>query len=160
VQIPISEEEDMKPTPPGWPRISSAVWYEKPAEAIDWLCNAFGFDVRLKVEGDDGSIVHSELVFGEGVIMVGGAKKHARPEETCRKSPRAVDGANTQNMMVYVDDVEAHCKRAREAGARIISEPTTTDYGEEYWSDRGYEVEDLDGHRWWFIQRLRDPVVK
>jgi uncharacterized glyoxalase superfamily protein PhnB len=150
----------MKPTPPGWPRISSSVSYENPARAIDWLCNAFGFEVRLKVEGDDGSIVHSELVFGEGVIMLGDAKKEFRPESTYRKSPREVGGANTQNMMVYVDDVEAHCKRAREAGARIISEPTTTHYGEDYWSDRGYEAEDLDGHHWWFSQRLRDPATK
>jgi uncharacterized glyoxalase superfamily protein PhnB len=63
-------------------------------------------------------------------------------------------------MMVYVDDVEAHCQRAREAGAKIVSEPTTTDYGEEYWSDQGYEAEDLDGHHWWFYQRLRNPVAK
>jgi uncharacterized glyoxalase superfamily protein PhnB len=144
----------MKPTPPGWPRISSAVCYEDPAKAIDWLCNAFGFEVRLKVEADDGSIVHSELVFGEGVIMLGGEKNDYR------QSPRAINGANTQNMMIYVDDIEAHCKRAREAGAKIVSEPTTTDYGEEYWSDRGYEAEDLDGHHWWFSQRLRDPIAK
>jgi uncharacterized glyoxalase superfamily protein PhnB len=144
----------MKPTPPGWPRISSAVSYEDPAKAIDWLCNAFGFEVRLKVEAGDGSIVHSELVFGEGVIMLGGEKNDYR------QSPRAINGANTQNMMIYVDDIEAHCKRAREAGARIVSEPTTTDYGEEYWADRGYEAEDLDGHHWWFSQRLRDPIAK
>jgi uncharacterized glyoxalase superfamily protein PhnB len=62
--------------------------------------------------------------------------------------------------MIYVDDVEAHCKQAREAGAKIISQPTTTDYGEEYWTDRGYEAADIEGHHWWFYQRLRDPVAK
>jgi uncharacterized glyoxalase superfamily protein PhnB len=151
---PINEEVSMKPTPPGWPRISSAVCYEDPAKAIAWLCNAFGFEVRLKVEADDGSIVHSELLFGEGVIMVGGKKRDYR------ESPRAIGGANTQSMMVYVDDIEAHFKRAREAGAKIVSEPATTDHGAEYWSDRGYEAEDLDGHHWWFFQRLRDPIAK
>ena len=151
---PIKEEEFMKPTPRGWPRISSAVCYEDPAKAIDWLCNAFGFEVRLKVEAADGSIVHSELLFGEGVIMIGGKKRDYR------ESPRALGGANTQSMMVYVDDVEAHFNRAREAGAKIVSEPTTTDHGAEYWSDRGYEAEDLDGHHWWFFQRLRDPIAK
>jgi uncharacterized glyoxalase superfamily protein PhnB len=74
-----------------------------------------------------------------------------------RKSPRALGGANTQNLMAYVDDVDAHCAKAREAGANILSEPTNVDYGEAYWEDRGYEVEDLEGHRWWFIQRIRDP---
>ena len=150
----------MKPAPPGWPRISSALYYEDPARAIDWLCKAFGFEVRIKVEGDDGSIVHSELVFGDGVIMVAGTKKASRPDLTYRRSPRAIGGANTQSMMAYVDDVEAHCQRARQAGAKIVSEPKTSDYGAGYWIDRGYEAEDPEGHHWWFIQRLRDSPVK
>ncbi|HXN41517.1 MAG TPA: VOC family protein [Myxococcaceae bacterium] len=142
----------MKPTPPGWPRISTALYYDNAAKAIDWLCKAFGFQVRLKIEGDGGRIEHSELVYGEGLIMVGEAAKQAH-----RRSPRSLDGANTQNMMVYVDDVEAHCAQARTAGAKIVSEPKTTDYGPDYWTDRGYECEDLGGHHWWFYQRLRDP---
>lgn len=143
----------MKPTPPGWPRISSAVCYQDPVKAIDWLCKAFGFEVRLKVEGDDGRIEHSELVYGEGVIMLSSAKK----DYEYRKSPGALGGANTQSMMVYVDDVEAHHTRAKAAGAKILKEPETHDYGDDYWSDRGYEAEDLDGHHWWFMQRLRSP---
>jgi uncharacterized glyoxalase superfamily protein PhnB len=63
-------------------------------------------------------------------------------------------------MMIYVDDVEAHCTQARAAGARIVSEPKTTDYGEAFWEDRGYECEDSEGHHWWFYQRLRGPKVK
>jgi uncharacterized glyoxalase superfamily protein PhnB len=147
----------MNPTPPGWPRISTALWYPNGREAIDWLCRAFGFEVRLKVEGDDGVIHHSELVYGEGVIMVGEPKPDKFPQT---RAPGQVGGANTQNMMVYVDDVEAHCKRAREAGARIVSEPSTTDYGEDYWTDRGYECVDIGGHHWWFYQRLRNPGQK
>jgi uncharacterized glyoxalase superfamily protein PhnB len=147
----------MRPSPPGWPRISTALYYDDAAQAIDWLCRAFGFEVRLKVEGDGGRIEHSELVFGEGLIMVGGPKPEKFPY---MKSPSLVGGANTQNLMVYVDDVEAHCKRAREAGATIIKEPETTDYGEEYWSDRGYECRDIGGHYWWFYQRLRSPEPK
>src|SRR5262245_67571 len=115
----------MKPTPPGWPRISTALYYDDAAKAIDWLCRAFGFEVRLKVEGEGGRIEHSELTFGEGVIMVSAPD---RPEKfPYMRSPSQVGGANTQNMMVYVDDVEAHCARAREAGAKIVSEPKTTD---------------------------------
>ena len=61
----------MKPTPAGWPRLSSGIYYRDAGKAIDWLCEAFGFEVRLKVEGEGGSIVHSELAFGDGLVMVG-----------------------------------------------------------------------------------------
>lgn len=141
----------MKPTPEGWPQISSAVYYNEPSKAIDWLCNAFGFEVRLKIEGQDGSIQHSELVFGTGVVMVA----DARSKGPQRSSPLAVGGANTQNMMLYVDDVESHFKRAEQAGATIVAALETFDRGGDYWIDRGYEAADFEGHHWWFFQRLR-----
>ena len=59
----------MRPTPAGWPRLSSSIFYQDAATAIDWLCKAFGFEVRLKVEGEGGRIVHSELTYGDGLIM-------------------------------------------------------------------------------------------
>ena len=139
----------MKP-PEGWPRISSAVVYAEPAKAIDWLCRAFGFQVRVKIEGEPGQIMHSELTYGDGVIMVGGGHKESRV------SPRAIDGRGTQQLMVYVDDVEKHCATAREHGAKIVSPLSTTDYGDDWYTDRIYECEDLEGHRWWFTQRLAE----
>ena len=148
----------MRSTPPGWPRISTALYYQDPAKAIDWLCRAFGFELRLKIEGDGGRIEHSELTFGDGLIMVGDERAGSQhPRSTYRRSPRSMGGGNTQNMMLYVDDVDSHYTRARAAGAIIVSEPKNTDYGEDYWEDRGYEAEDLEGHHWWFYQRLRDP---
>lgn len=146
----------MRDTPPGWPRISTALYYEDPAAAIDWLTDAFGFEVQLAVEGEGGAIEHSELVFGGGLIMVGGEKPEKFPY---MKPPKAVGGMNTQNMMVYVDDVEAHCARAREHGAVITREPEVHDYGDDYWADRGYECRDIGGHHWWFYQRLRTGGV-
>ena len=141
----------MKPTPPGWPRISSALYYDDPHAAIDWLCKAFGFEVRLLVESQDGGVEHSELVYGEGVVMVSPAKPGKYP---ATRTPTQVGGGNTQNMMIYVDDVEAHYERAREAGAVILREPEVHDYGPDYWTDRGYECRDPGGHHWWIFQRL------
>ncbi len=149
----------MKATPPGWPRISSALYYDRASEAIDWLCNAFDFELRLKVEGDGGRVQHSELVYGDGLVMVADVegKQEKFPQ---MRAPSLIGGGNTQNLMVYVDDVEAHCRKARAAGAQIVQEPKTTDYGQEYWTDRGYECVDPGGHHWWFYQRLRDPKPK
>ncbi len=147
-----------KPLPAGWPRISSAVFYEDAARAIEFLCAAFGFEVRLKVEGAGGRIEHSELTFGDGLIMVGSAGGRSdRPGGLPCRSPRALEGANTQTLCVCVDDVDAHAAHARAAGAIIREEPTTQDYGEDYWADRTYRAEDLEGHQWFFMQRVRNP---
>jgi uncharacterized glyoxalase superfamily protein PhnB len=148
----------MKDTPRGWPRISSAGYYRNASAMIDWLCDAFGFEVRLKVEGDGGRIEHSELTYGDGVVMVSEERVGAAAMRfgTDMKSPLSA-GCNTQGMMVYVDDVDAHCARARAAGAKVVEEPAVHDYGEDYWADRSYGALDPEGHLWWFTQRIRDP---
>ena len=50
------------------------------------------------------------------------------------------------------EKLEAHFRRAKEAGATILSEPEVEPYGE-----RIYRVEDLEGHRWMFAQPIADP---
>lgn len=145
----------MKPTPPGWPRFSSAVVYADAAAAIDWLCEAFGFEVRIKVEGEAGRIEHCELTYGDGVLMV--AQETADSERAAKRllrSPRSMGGLTTQALLFFVDDVEAHCAQARAKGARIVEEPATHDYGEDYWTDRSYGALDPEGHLWWITQRL------
>jgi uncharacterized glyoxalase superfamily protein PhnB len=148
----------MKPAPKDWPRFSSAVFYQDAAAAIPWLCNAFGFEVRLKVEGEGGRIEHSELTYGEGLIMVAQEdRQSARAWKRTFRSPKSWDGAATQNIMLFVDEVDAHCAQARAAGARIVEEPATHDYGADYWTDRSYGALDLEGHLWWAVQRIRSP---
>ena len=148
----------MKPTPKGWPRLSGAIYYDDAAAAIDWLSRAFGLDVRMKVEGEGGRIEHSELVYGEAVVMVAqSGKRPTHPKFPPCSSPRSLNGANTQMLMLYVDGIDAHCARAREAGANIIEEPADHDYGADYWADRGYGALDPEGHMWWFTERLRNP---
>lgn len=143
----------MKPPPDGWPRISPSIFYDDAAAAIDWLEKAFGFETRLRVEGEGGVIVHSQLGFGDdGLVMVGQAG--LTPDRPEYRSPRSVDGSNTQALCIFVDDLDAHCAQAREAGAAITSEPTTQDYGPDHWIERTYCARDPEGHTWWFLQRL------
>ena len=133
--------------PQGWTTLSASLAYEDPRAAIAWLERVLGFATRLCVE-DAGTIIHSELTFGDAVIMVGSIKRdHV-------KSPRSVGGANTQSLMLYVSDVEAHHARARAAGGKITMDIATQEYGEDYGTNRSYEVEDPEGHRWWITQRL------
>jgi len=144
----------MQPTPEDWPRIAPAIFYDRAGEAIDWLCAAFGFELRLRIDGDGGRVEHSELELDDGLVMV--ATSDPKMPGTW-KSPVALDGVNTQSLCVYVDDVDAHCARAREAGATISQEPKTDDYGEEHGSHRTYRAVDPEGHHWWFMTRVRAP---
>jgi uncharacterized glyoxalase superfamily protein PhnB len=60
-------------------------------------------------------------------------------------------GYGTQNLTIFVEDVDAHYAKAKEAGARIVEELRETEYGE-----RQYGAEDLDGHLWLFSRHARD----
>jgi uncharacterized glyoxalase superfamily protein PhnB len=135
--------------------MSAAVFYDDAAAALDWLCRAFGFEVRLRVEGEDGRIEHSEVVFGEAVIMVGESGGD-RPGQEYMVSPRSTGGGNTQLLGFYVDDADTHYAGALAAGARIFRELETNDYGAEYFSDRSYGALDPEGHMWFFMERVRE----
>jgi uncharacterized glyoxalase superfamily protein PhnB len=154
------------PPPAGWPQMAACLFYRRPAAAIDWLCEAFGFEVRLKVEGEPGEIVHSELMYGQAMVMVGGSAKPGEAPEPGREfkrfytSPLDLDGRVSQSLCMFVDDVDAHCAHARAHGATIYYEPATQDYGDDYWLDRSYGAKDCEGHPWWFMQRLREEKPK
>lgn len=147
----------MKPSPSDWPRFTSAVFYQDAAAAIDWLCDVFGFGIRIKVEGEGGRIEHSELTYGEGVVMVAQEDPGSQRWKRVMRSPQSLSGAGTQCIMFYVDDADSHCNHARGRGARIVEEPATHDYGEDYWADRSYGALDPEGHLWWITQRVRNP---
>ena len=133
--------------------MSASVFYDKPREAISWLCSAFGFEVRMLVDGLGDDILHSELVLAEALIMVSGTNG-SEPWQQSYKSPERAGGV-TQALAFHIDDVDAHHARAVQVGARVIREPLTNDYGADYWSDRSYGALDPEGHLWWFMQRMR-----
>lgn len=141
----------MVPNPPAdMPRITPHLFYDDVAAAIDWLVKAFGFKVRLRMSDEDGAVVHGDLEFADSLVMVGLAS-----ENEVRESPRSLGGKISQRLYIFVDDVDAHFERARDAGARIISEPT-----EHFYGDRDYECVDPEGHRWKFAQHVRDVDSK
>jgi uncharacterized glyoxalase superfamily protein PhnB len=106
--------------------------------AVSWLSEAFGFDERVRIGEDH----RSQLSFGDGAVIIGDVRNERRP-------PRA--GEVTHSVMVRVDDVDAHCERARAHGAGILMEPTDFEYGE-----RQYAAEDPAGHHWTFSETIAD----
>jgi uncharacterized glyoxalase superfamily protein PhnB len=126
------------------PSFSSAVTYRDPEAAMLFLQAAFGFEPAMIIRGPDGLMAHTEMTFGDGLIMVSSEWNDAH------RSPASLDARNTQSVHVFLnEDVDAHCARARAAGARIVLEPTDQFYGE-----RTYRACDPEGHIWTFGQTV------
>ncbi|HEY4942932.1 MAG TPA: VOC family protein [Rhizomicrobium sp.] len=127
------------------PTFRASLIYQDDRAALEWLEKAFGFEACLVITDDSGKIVHAEMKFGGGLIMVA----HEWADFT--KSPKTLGGANSQHMHVHVDgDIDAHCARARAAGATILAEPADQFYG-----DRTYRAMDPEGHVWTFGQTVK-----
>jgi uncharacterized glyoxalase superfamily protein PhnB len=114
--------------------------YRDAPAAIDWLVNAFDFKEQMVVPGEDGTVAHAQLAFGGAVVMLG----TAREDDLRVKTPLDL-GAVTGGIYVYLENVDAHCDRAKAAGAEIIRGPEDTDYG-----SREYTARDPEGHLWSF----------
>ncbi len=115
------------------PTFYPALRYRNAPAALKWLAAAFGFEEQMVVPGPDNTIAHAEMRFGTGIFMLGSVRD---------------DVFGTPGSMgpyVYVRDIDAHCARARAAGATIVMEPHDTDYG-----SRDYAASDLEGYVWSF----------
>lgn len=128
---------------PKGPKIIPTLRYRDGQAAIEFLCNAFGFEKHLVVPGEDGTITHAQLVGHGGMVMLG-SSNHGEydnyvihPDETGDRS--------TASAYIIVEDVDAHHDRAVAAGARVVLPPVDQDYG-----GRGYTCLDPEGHVWGF----------
>jgi len=131
------------------PTFTVAAFYRDPKAALDWLVRAFGFEVTMAIEGPEDAphMCHYEMAIeGRGRIMIGGEWAD------WTRSPASIDGVNTQCTHVELTgDLDAHCARARAAGAGIAAEPSDQFYG-----DRTYRAVDPEGHVWTFSRHVRD----
>jgi PhnB protein len=135
-----------------YPAVIPMIAYENGPAAMDWLARAFGFRERVRLLGENGRLSHGEMDAGDGMIMLAtpsphyhGPKRHREDCDAARRwseVPYIIDG-----VLVYVDDVDAHFQRAQAAGATILS---PVDEGQE---GKRYRVEDLEGHRWMFMEK-------
>ena len=117
--------------------------YRNAPAAIEWLCQAFGFEKHLVVPGENGTIVHAELTLGNGMMMLGSVRDNDFSKLV--KQPDQLDGVETQCPYVVVKDADAHYGRAKAVGAKIVHEIADASYG-----GRGYSCRDLEGHLWSF----------
>jgi uncharacterized glyoxalase superfamily protein PhnB len=122
----------------------SCMSYRDADAAADWLAKAFGFEPHAVYRGDDGKVVHAELKFGNGMIMIGPEGK-GEFGQAYMTMPDKAGGRSTQVVYVIVEDVDAHHARAKAAGAEILIAPKDESYG-----GRNYAARDPEGHCWSF----------
>jgi uncharacterized glyoxalase superfamily protein PhnB len=125
--------------------------YRDGVAALDWLARAFGFKELMRLQGAEGRLSHGEMSTGRATIMLATPspdyegprlhREHCSQARRWSEVPWIIDG-----VLVYVDDVNSHCERARNAGAHILTMPEDTPHG------RVYRAEDLEGHRWMFVE--------
>jgi uncharacterized glyoxalase superfamily protein PhnB len=115
--------------------------YEDAPAALDWLAKAFGFERTQVHEGENGKIVHAEMRFGDGMVMLGSAGPNPFGMKTAKEL-----GAVNQGIYSIVDEgLDAHYERAVAAGAEVVMPLHDTDYG-----SREYLVRDPEGNIWSF----------
>ncbi|MFF4541568.1 VOC family protein [Streptomyces aureus] len=122
----------------GRPSIYPSMLYADAKGAIRQLTEAFGFTELSVYESEDGSVMHAELVQGNGAVMLGSKGRGGCFDE-------AMKNAGPCGVYIVVDDVDAHHRRAVEHGAEILMAPTDQDYG-----SRDYMARDLEGNIWSF----------
>lgn len=126
------------------PAITPALVYLNPRAALDFLRDAFGFELDLLIEDENGNLAHSQMVYGDGKIMVGNEWSDDH------RSPKSIGLKCTQSVHMHLqENIDAHCEKARKAGAQIIAECETQFYG-----DRTYRAKDPEGHIWTFSQTV------
>lgn len=122
-------------------RVYAGGHYLDARAAIEWLGTAFGFEPMLVVPGEsEGAIAHAELRLGEAVIMVGSAREGQLRDVL---SPNGTP--HPQSIYVVIDEPDAHYARAKAAGAKMLIDLHTADYG-----SRGYTALDIEGNIWSF----------
>lgn len=133
--------------------LTPTAFYRDPKAALQWLERAFGFEVSTLLTDAEGNIAHAEMAYRGANIGVAGEWTVGRTDVPARAlSPSSIGDVVTQFVWVEVDgDIDAHCDRAKDAGARIIEEPKDQFYGA-----RTYRALDLEGHVWNFRQAVRE----
>jgi len=124
--------------PGGKSTVTPYVVVKGAAAFLDFIEHTFATPAPLRVLNEDGTIGHAEVRIGESVVMT----FDARPEWPDTPS----------FLSVYVRDVDEVVARALTAGARIVTEVTTS----KIVGARGGRIKDPVGNIWWIQTHLED----
>ena len=111
-------------------------------KAIDWLVDVLGFEKQAVYEGPDGTVLHAQLTFGNGMVMLGSASNESA-WRSLMAQPDEIGGRTTATINLIVTDAAPLYERARAAGAEMVQELAEMPYG-----GKAFGCRDPEGHLW------------
>jgi len=119
-----------------------ALRYRDAHQAIDFLVAAFGFEKQAVYDGPNNTVMHAQLTFCNGMVMLGSASNEGEWNKWMAQ-PDEIGGRETMTPCLIVSDAAAVYASAKAAGAQIITELAEMPYG-----GKAFACTDLEGHRW------------
>jgi PhnB protein len=135
----------VKKIPDGYSAVTPYLTVKGAAQALEFYKKAFGAEEVMRMPMPDGKIAHAEIRIGGSVVML-----HDESPQWNAFSPQTI-GDSGSSIMLYVHDVDAVFKRAVEAGATSLMEPSDQFYG-----DRCGSIKDPFGHKWHLGTHIED----
>ena len=127
----------VKSKPEGYHTVTPLLSVKNAARLIDFMKKAFEASEVYRFKSADGAVMHAEMKIGDSVVMLGEAQGESPPMPA--------------TLYLYVDDVDATCKKALEAGGESILTPE-----DMFWGDRAATIRDFAGNRWWIATHVED----
>jgi uncharacterized glyoxalase superfamily protein PhnB len=116
--------------------------YRNAKTMIDWLCEVFGFEKQVVHPGPGDIVMHAQLTFGNGMIMVGSVNNET-PASKLLKQPDEIGGAETQSPYLIVSNIDVIYARAKGAGAKMLMDLEEKEHG-----GKAFTCADPEGHIW------------
>lgn len=135
----------VKAVPDGYHTITPYLTVRGAGDALAFYARAFGAEELFRMPGPDGSVIHAELRIGDSIVMVG----EECPEQGAKAPPTI--GGSPVTLHLYLNDVDASCARAAQAGCSVEMPPT-----DMFWGDRYAKLRDPFGHAWGIATHKED----
>ena len=135
----------VKPIPEGYHSVTPYLCCRDAAAAIEFYKKAFGATELMRMGAPGEKIGHADIQIGDSHVMLADEFP-----EMGFLSPQSVGGSPVM-MHLYVEDADATAQRAVAAGAKV-----TRPVEDQFYGDRGGQLDDPFGHKWYVSTRKED----
>jgi PhnB protein len=108
-------------------------------KAIQFYKDVFGAVQKFRMDWPEGKIAHAELKIGDSSLMLAEVRPGSEMKPTFNST------------FVYVDDVDAVFKKAKDKGAKVNME-----VADQFWGDRMASFLDPFGQQWAIATHIED----